>query len=182
QLAAPFTASQRVRLLLHKDGILHLTHAPCDPPQRNLAAALGADQSSTLPLVVFSPQRTNSGDPWLYHKTTLRGHYDEERVRATAAGFYEVLFLNEREEVTEGAITSVVARVDGKLLTPALACGLLPGIFRRHLLAASPEPIAEAVLSLDDLRRAEALYVGNSVRGLIPVRLADPPLLDGYPD
>lgn len=176
RLAAPFATSRRVRLTLAKDGTLALAHAPCAPPQRNFTAALAAT-GADLPQVVFSRQHTDSRNPWLYHKTTLRSLYDEERSRATAAGFYEVLFLNERDEVTEGAITTLVVRQGGKLRTPALGCGLLPGVFRRHLLAASPEPVAEAILTLDDLRRAEALYVGNSVRGLVAVKLAAPPWL-----
>ncbi len=173
-LAAPFTTSQRVRLTLAKDGALHLTHTPGEAPRHEPDLALAA-AATGRPQVVFSPQHTDSRDPWLYHKTTLRSRYDTERARATAAGFYEMLFLNERNEVTEGAITTIFAQRQGKLLTPALGCGLLPGVFRRHLLATSPIPIEEAVLTLDDLRRSEALYVGNSVRGLVAVRLADPP-------
>jgi len=176
-LATSFTASQRVRLTIGKDGTVRLAHAPCPPPQRDLAAAIREGESRLLPLVAFSRQPTDSNEPWLYHKTTLRGRYDEARDRATAAGFYEVLFLNERKEVTEGAITSLVVNQGGRLLTPALGCGLLPGVFRRHLLATSPLPLAEATLTLDDLRRAEALYVGNSVRGLVAVQLAEPPFL-----
>ncbi|MEW6594161.1 MAG: aminodeoxychorismate synthase component I [Thermodesulfobacteriota bacterium] len=176
-LAASLAGSQRVRLTLAKDGTLRLTHVSCGPPQRDPAASLAAGVADNLPRVVFSQQRTDPGNPWLYHKTTLRSLYDTERERTTAAGFYEVLFRNEQEEVTEGAITTIFAKHGGKLLTPALSCGLLPGIFRRHLLATSPLPVAEATLTLADLRQAEALYVGNSVRGLVAVQLADPPFL-----
>ncbi len=175
-LAASFASSQRVRLTLAKEGTMHVRHVPCPPPQRDPGPVLTAT-GIALPPVIFSRQRTDSGDQWLYHKTTQRSLYDTERARATAAGFYEVLFLNEREEVTEGAITTIFAKQKGKLLTPPLGCGLLPGVFRRHLLATSPLPIAEAILTLDDLRRAEGLYVGNSVRGLVAVHLVDPPFL-----
>ncbi|MFZ5761732.1 MAG: aminodeoxychorismate synthase component I [Thermodesulfobacteriota bacterium] len=173
--------SQRVRLTLRKDGTMRLSQGPCEPPRRDLAAALATGEAATLPQVVFSPQGTDSREPLRYHKTSRREFYDAERARAVAAGFYEVLFVNERNEVTEGAITTLFVRRSGALLTPPLACGLLPGVFRRHLLATSPLPVVETVLTMDDLRHAEALYVGNSVRGLVPVRLADPPVLAALP-
>ena len=58
---------------------------------------------------------------------------------------------------------------DGNLLTPALACGLLPGVLRAELLETGKA--REAVLEPDDLVDAPALFVGNSLRGLIPAKL-----------
>ena len=58
----------------------------------------------------------------------------------------EVILLNERGEVCEGTITNVFADVgDGVLVTPALACGLLPGVLRGELL--DEGRASEAVLS-----------------------------------
>ena len=76
-----------------------------------------------------------------------------------------MLFLNERGEVTEGAISNVFAKMDGRLVTPPLASGVLPGIYRRHVLdaVASAE---ERVLTVEDLQGAEEVYLCNSVRGL----------------
>ncbi|HPP48306.1 MAG TPA: aminotransferase class IV [Accumulibacter sp.] len=54
-------------------------------------------------------------------------------------------------------------------LSPPLSCGLLPGVFRQSLLDAGRA--AEQVLLLDDLRRGEPLYIGNALRGLLPVVL-----------
>ena len=83
----------------------------------------------------------------------------------------EVILLNERGEVCEGTITNVFVDIgDGVLVTPALACGLLPGVLRGELLDAGRA--REAVLSPADLMDAKALFVGNSLRGLIPARLA----------
>ena len=179
ELAADFTTHQRVRLLLAKDGTIELAHTPCDPPASDPAAIL-AGSGALLPVtVVFSRQRLDSREPLRYHKTTLRSLYDQERATATAAGYYEVLFLNERDEVSEGAITNLFVQRQGKLLTPALSCGILPGVFRRHLLATAPIPVEEAILTLDDLYHAEDIYVGNAVRGLVRAVLAEPPFLAG---
>jgi para-aminobenzoate synthetase/4-amino-4-deoxychorismate lyase len=55
---------------------------------------------------------------FLYHKTTRRAFYDEERERmAKQLNCQEVLFLNERGELTEGSFTNIFAEVDGELLT-----------------------------------------------------------------
>lgn len=114
---------------------------------------------------MLSTERTCSTDVLLRHKTTHRGLYDSQFRLAQEQGFDEVLFLNERGEVTEGAISNVFAKLGGRLVTPPLASGVLPGIYRRHLLdaVASAE---ERVLTLGDLQGAEEVYLCNSVRGL----------------
>jgi para-aminobenzoate synthetase/4-amino-4-deoxychorismate lyase len=82
-----------------------------------------------------------------------------------------VLFLNVRGEVTEGAISNVFVEKDGRWFTPPIECGLLAGVYRRHLLATRPE-MNERVLLINDLRRADAIYLCNAVRGLRRVAIA----------
>ena len=95
--------------------------------------------------VTIAPQRTDPADAMLYHKTTYRPLYGRAHQEATQAGFDDVLFLNQRGEVTEGAISNVFVEKDGRWFTPPVACGLLAGVYRRHLLATRPE-IEERVL------------------------------------
>ncbi len=148
-----FKTAMRVRCLLSRSGAVVLQAAELPVPQRQ-----------PLKLCV-SPNRMNSGNPFLFHKTTNRAFYDDERVRLMQqTGCDEVLFLNERGEVTEGSFTTLFVRQNGKLLTPALCCGLLPGILRQNMIA--HEGCAEAILTLADLQSADAILVGNSVRGL----------------
>jgi para-aminobenzoate synthetase/4-amino-4-deoxychorismate lyase len=154
QLEASFPAGQRhrVRLLLNPNGRITLSHT-----------AITADSS---PLKVrISPHRTSSSDVLLRHKTTLRDIYDQQYAQAHNDGFDEVLFLNERGELTEGAISTLFLNLGGQLLTPPLASGVLPGILRRHILATHPEA-RERIVTIDDLRDANSVFVGNSVRGL----------------
>ena len=92
--------------------------------------------------------------------------------RPARDGFDDALFLNLNGEVTEGAISNVFAVKDGRWFTPPIECGLLPGVYRRHFLETRPE-IEERVLSLDDLRHADAIYLCNAVRGLRRVILAE---------
>ena len=84
---------------------------------------------------------------------------------AVDGGFDNVLFLNQRGEVTEGAISNVFMEKDGKWLTPPVDCGLLAGVYRRHLLE-TRAGIEERVLTEEDLRRADAVFLANAVRGL----------------
>jgi para-aminobenzoate synthetase/4-amino-4-deoxychorismate lyase len=114
----------------------------------------------------IAPERLDSQSLWLMHKTTNRAFYDEPRVAAHAAhGVDEVVFLNERLELTEGSITNLFVERGGMLITPPLSSGLLPGTLRAGLIASGKA--VEQVLRLDDLETAEAIWLGNSVRGLM---------------
>ena len=114
----------------------------------------------------IAPEPLDSQSLWLAHKTTNRAFYDEPRVSAHAEfGVDEVVFLNERGELTEGSITNLFVERGGMLLTPPLSSGLLPGTLRAELLASGRA--TEQVLTLADLDAADAIWLGNSVRGLM---------------
>jgi para-aminobenzoate synthetase/4-amino-4-deoxychorismate lyase len=164
----------RMRLLLHKDGRVTVSIANCEPPQ-SLVAAIEPGGDS-LPLVTLAKVATDPDDPFLYHKTTRRQVYDRERQWAAEKGCFEVLFVNSRGELTEGSFTNLFVRRGRELLTPPLTGGLLDGVLRRALLAGViPLPpgltIRETILRPADLETAEAILVGNSVRGLRRVAL-----------
>jgi para-aminobenzoate synthetase/4-amino-4-deoxychorismate lyase len=77
-----------------------------------------------------------------------------------------VIFLNERDELTEGSRTNIFIGRNGKLVTPPLTSGVLDGVLRRELIDRGE--CTEAVLSLDDLEGE--MFLGNSLRGLIPAQ------------
>ncbi|KUJ73354.1 4-amino-4-deoxychorismate lyase [Ruegeria marisrubri] len=127
--------------------------------------------TDTPPLwrVAIAKTRLISDDPWLRHKTTRRALYDTARANLPR-GVDELLFLNERGELCEGTITNVFVETrDGRKVTPPLSSGLLPGILREELLEKGQ--FAEEPLTLSDLMGARQVFVGNSLRGLIPVEL-----------
>lgn len=108
------------------------------------------------------------------HKVDSRAFYDGERLRLKRAmACDEVLFFNEKGHLCEGSFTSLFIAVDGKdtLQTPALSCGLLPGILRKTMLTTGRAE--EAILTIDDLSHARQICVGNSLRGLLPAILID---------
>ncbi len=84
------------------------------------------------------------------------------------AGTDEVLFRNERGEITEGARSNVFVRRGGILLTPPLECGVLNGCLRAELIDRTLA--REERLTVKDLDGE--VFLGNSLRGLIPARPA----------
>lgn len=115
--------------------------------------------------VMLARQRTDSRDRFLYHKTTRRQQYNEEYQNALRQGLDEVLFINEKGQVTEGAISNVIIEKDGLRYTPPVDCGLLGGICRQVLLEQDSK-LQERVLTPADLHTADRIYLCNAIRGL----------------
>ena len=150
------TRPQRVRLTLSNTGATDVTRS-------NLT------HKSTPLRLKISPQRVSSADESLTLKTSPMPLYDAARAELSRQDDCdEFVFLNEREQITEGSYTNVFLKRNGRLLTPPLSCGLLAGVLRRDLLDTGKA--IEAVLTADDLKDGE-LYVGNSVRGLLRAAL-----------
>ncbi|MCX6986262.1 MAG: aminotransferase class IV, partial [Lentisphaerae bacterium] len=100
---------------------------------------------------------------FLYHKTTNREFYDAEFKQAHSEGFDEVIFMNEKGEVTEGAITNIFILTKDGWRTPPLKCGLLPGIWRKKMICELRAK--EKIITLKNLKTAKKIIIGNSVRG-----------------
>ncbi len=129
-------------------------------------------ESQLMPLKVqVWPEPVRSGGRFLRHKTTRRALYDRAFHQASAQGYADAVFLNERGMITEGAIHSIFARHGSRWRTPPLDAGVLPGVYRAHLLAAMPG-IEEASFSLDALLAADEVWLTNAVRG---IRVLDAP-------
>ena len=123
-----------------------------------------------LPVQVCIAQpRVRSDDPFLAHKTSWRPQHEAAAQEAQEHGCFDALLRNERGEITEGTRTNVFARIGQTLYTPPLSAGVLPGILRSQLVSGGQAE--ERALTVTDLFRADALFVGNSARGLLPARL-----------
>ncbi|MEX3983510.1 aminodeoxychorismate synthase component I [Paraburkholderia sp. EG287A] len=156
-------APHRVRLALGKSGAATLTSAPL--------AALAHDTVGVLlaPDHGFAP--VESADALLLRKTTRRAEFDRAWREAEAQGGFDMLFFNERGELTEGGRSNVFVKLDGKWFTPPLASGVLPGVMRGVLLDDEAFGAQERVLTRDDVLDAEALMLTNALRGAVPARL-----------
>jgi para-aminobenzoate synthetase/4-amino-4-deoxychorismate lyase len=153
--AATFGRKQRamVRLLLSRTGAMAIQAMPYDDPE-------------ALPVrVAIRPLPVDPSDFRLRYKTTDRRFLDLARQREDA---YETVFVDPDGQLTEGSRTSIFVERNGKLLTPPLSRGLMPGILRAKLIEEGKAEEAELVPA--DL--AEGFYIGNVVRGLIPARTA----------
>jgi len=149
--------AHKVRLVLERGGWVQVSHERLPPPRKEGLR------------VAVSAEPVNSQDPLLFHKTTWRSMYQTRLDSRPDCD--EVILQNERGEVTECCIGNLVAVLNGQKWTPPVESGLLPGTYREELLAR--EDICERALTPEDLRRAEALYLINSVRRWVKLELVD---------
>lgn len=156
----------RVRLLLERSG--HVS----------IESARLADLTA-MPLVSIATTRLNSHQALLRHKTTYRPWYADTTGWLTKhPEFFDLLFLNEREELCEGSRSNVYIEKNGEWITPPLECGLLGGAVRQHLLATGQ--VKQGVLTLEDLHTPGArVRLSNGLRGWFDVSFRDPSLLPG---
>ena len=108
-------------------------------------------------------QTANLQQAFTYFKTTHRPHLtlgEEERIYHNVAG-----------ELLETSMGNLVLKIAGKLYTPPTRLGILPGIYRQHLLETGQAE--EKALTLADLAQAESIYGCNAVRGLYELMLGE---------
>ncbi len=141
--------SWRVRLLADRAGGARAEAFALAPIRQPVPVQL-----ATAPLV-------GADGEFVRFKTTHRAHYDA--FAPQAPDVFDTLLWNERGELTEFTRGNVALKIDGRWLTPSLRCGLLPGIARARWLRAGR--LQEAVLTREDLARAEGLAFFNSLRG-----------------
>ncbi|EHS49568.1 aminotransferase class IV [Rhizobium sp. PDO1-076] len=150
----------RVRLVMSFRGKMEVTTTPFE-----------AEPEEKIWKLRIAKTRLNSEDALFRHKTSRRDPYEAARAEFSKDEADEVLLLNERGEVCEGTITNLFAEAaDGSLLTPPLASGLLPGVLRAELIR--ERRAKSEVLKPEDLKYRK-LFVGNSLRGLIPAELVE---------
>ena len=153
---------RRVRLLVSVHGEITVTSTALQSAPENWIAASTVAETVTI---AMASRSVDSRHEFLRYKTTARAAYDVHIAEAPDA--FDILLWNERDELTEFTRGNVVVALEGKLLTPPLACGLLPGVLRAELL--EREVIREAVITRNDLKSAEAVWFINSVRGWLAV-------------
>lgn len=161
RLEGTHSSPQRIRLLADRQGGITIEYKPLQAMDKTLNVAL-------------AKQPVNSGDVFLFHKTTQRQVYENalQSVKtdtSTEQHIDDVLLFNERGELTEFTIGNLVIEMDERFYTPPISSGLLAGTFRAHLLESGV--IHEKVLSVTELAQAQSIHLINSVRQWLPVRL-----------
>ena len=134
----------RLRIILSKSGEIELS--------RQILAPL----SPSFCKAKLFLQEVDLNQSFTYFKTTHRPHL--------SLGEQEIIYHNAAGELIETSIGNLVLKINGKLYTPPISLGILPGIYRQHLLETGQ--VEEKVLTALDLNHAEAIYGCNAVRGL----------------
>ncbi|MBI5873109.1 MAG: aminotransferase class IV family protein [Candidatus Omnitrophica bacterium] len=107
-------------------------------------------------------------------KSTQRGFYERIFKKAKERGYDEVIFLNTRGEVVEGTRTNIFFVKNGKVITPALASGCLPGVTRKIVIALCKRmkiPCREKRVAPKELFEADEIFLTNSIIEVMAVTL-----------
>ena len=149
KISSQFTSPQRVRVLLDKNSNISFESKSLQPAENDPPLNAGLAKAPI-----------DSGKLFLYHKTTQREIY--EYARKGLPEYDDVLLFNERNELTEFTIGNLIIEMNGKLFTPPLACGLLAGTFRAHLL--DTHQVKERVVRVEELKDCTKFFLVNAVR------------------
>ena len=163
-------ASQwKIRLLLSRTGKISITSSP-----------LETSQDTKIREIILSEEVVDSQNPMFFHKTTDREFYDQQLRQHDC---YDVIFTNEKGEITEGTFNNIFLKQGDILYTPPIASGVLNGTLRQSLMSDPAIRLEERCLTLVDLCDGEQIYMGNSVRGLVEVkfRALSPHSNSGHP-
>ena len=139
-----------------------LRELPRQPAARYLNSAVDYFAAGTgFATLAIDPTPIDRTDPAMFHKTTNRLAYSMRAARHPDVD--DVVLVNDLGQITETTIANVAVRLDDVWVTPPREDGLLAGIMRDHLIRSGK--IKERSVSVDELLRADAVAVFNSVRG-----------------
>ena len=137
----------RVRLLLEADGRFQVQAGPRGELPQLLRLGL-------------APMPVTSGRMLLGHKTDWRVPY--EQARRERPDCDDVLLFNEKGQITETTLANVAVERGGRLVTPPLSDGVLPGVFRAELLGRGE--MTEGSIGVDEVLALGTVRLFNSVR------------------
>ena len=147
---------KKIKLSLTKWGKIKVDLSDISKSAKNISA-------------IISQSRIDSADKFRYFKTTNRKLYDDEFALYNSKRFYEVLYLNEKDEIAEGSRTNIFLRKNNTWFTPNLESGALPGIYRKYFIGNNSE-VSEKTIKVDDLLSADEVLLTNALRGEVIVQ------------
>ncbi|MBP7791864.1 MAG: bifunctional anthranilate synthase component I family protein/aminotransferase class IV [Candidatus Goldbacteria bacterium] len=143
----------KVRIFTTPDGGLNADYSKIQANNRDIK-------------ICFADERVDSSNIFLYYKTNKREFYERNLKKVKEKGYDEVVFFNEKGELTECSYSNIFIEKNGIFYTPPIKCGLLNGIYRQYLLKKFPLKYKEKVLYKKDLINADNIFICNSVRGM----------------
>ena len=115
----------------------------------------------------ISEVRRNESSIFTFHKTLNYGDNILEKRKSKKLGYDEPIFLNSKNQITEGATSNIFVVVGDKIYTPKLSCGLLNGIVRQYIV--SNYDVIESKIDLEFLDNADEIFLTNSLFGIMSV-------------
>lgn len=113
----------------------------------------------------FSEVLRNSTSKLVRHKTVAYFENIIEKRKAKEEGYDEVIFLNEKGQVAEGAIANIFFIKGGKIYTPSMSSGILNGTMRRYII--EKFAATEKDICLSDLAYMDSAFLSNSLMGVL---------------
>lgn len=145
----------RLRLLFSKDRFVavHQRYEEITAPAKLMVIA---DSSEVLPISL---------------KTFPYQHRLDLLAKAQQLGFDEIICLNSKNDVSEGAVSNFLFRIDGQWVTTPLSSGVLPGVQRGLVIERCGVSVKS--LSKSDLQKVDAAFVISSLKIALSVSEID---------
>lgn len=115
----------------------------------------------------ISEVRRNESSIFTFHKTLNYGDNILEKRKSKKMGYDEPIFLNSKNQITEGATSNIFAVIEDKIYTPKISCGLLNGIVRQYVI--SNYSVIEKEIDLEFLKNSDEIFLTNSLFGIMQV-------------
>ncbi|HEV8296064.1 MAG TPA: aminotransferase class IV [Acidimicrobiales bacterium] len=137
---------------------------------------------SSGPPTVWAPTAKVATVPWTRNERSalagVKSTSHAENVVALAAarqhGADEAMLANTVGELCEGAGSNVFVGIGGRLMTPPVTSGCLPGVTRALVIEAlGPGAVEETPLPYDALARANEAFLTSATRGVHPIETVD---------
>ena len=126
--------------------------------------------------LTISPHRINTTSPLVGIKSCNYLEHLLVNEEATKQGFNEAIRLNERDEIASACMANVFWETDGKLFTPSLKTGCLPGTTREYVL--ENVECEEVEASIEELKEADRIFLTSAGIGIVTVAYCNERRLD----
>lgn len=139
---------------------------------RPLPAGIKEKQEEGVKAAVTAKHVRCTGDVRCRVKTTNYLMNALAKLDADEQGVDELILLNEKGFVAEFSSANLFIVLNGKLFTPGLDAGILPGVTRETVLGLARENgivAFEENITFDQLHSADEVFKTSAIQGIIPV-------------
>ena len=117
--------------------------------------------------VMIAPWRRDTRAPLTGHKTLSYLENVLTHEEALRRGCADALFVGLKGELLEGCVTNIFLVMKGKVVTPRLDQGILPGVTRRVVMEIAK--VKERRVLLKELWKADEAFLTNALIEVLPI-------------